>query len=241
MTLRNSLLFPCLGLFAFGCKSTPAVSSDDLATHGMSMEVHALADDNHTELRVKLWAGDADKQGTLVNLSPSDQLMLTAPTTQAFGAVGSEGQGTIYGLNLGALDATTFSIDLKRTKAASALANTVQLPKAFTLKKQTKDSFSRKEMITFEWDRADGSHTMSIEIKGDCIERWSKTLTGDPGTYVVNAGELKPFSTTDADKTCPVNVVVTRELDNGQFSAEFGHVSVGYASQIRGYTINSAP
>lgn len=241
MTLRNSLLFLGFGLFAFGCKKTPAVASEDLATHGMSMEVRALADDHHTEVRVKLWAGDADLQGTLVNLSKDDSLMLTSPTAQVFGVVGSEGQGTIYGLDLGALDAAKISIDLKRAKAASALNNVIMLPKAFTLKDQNGKTFKRTELITLDWDRADGSHTMSVDLKGDCIEHYTKTLAGDPGTYVINAGDIKPFSDSDKDKTCGVNVVVTRELDNGQFSVEFGHKSVGYASQIRGYTINSAP
>jgi hypothetical protein len=241
MTLRNTLLFLGFGLFAFGCKKTPAISSDDLATHGMSMEVNALADDHHTEVKVKLWTGDAKSEGTMVNLSSNDSLMLTAPTMQAFAAVGTQDQGTIYGLDLGALDDAVLSIDLKRTKAASALGNKVQLPKAFTLKDQNGKTFKRSELLTLDWDRADGSHTMSVEISGDCIEHYSKTLSGDPGTYVINAGEIKPFSTTDADKSCPANVVVTRARENGQFSAEFGHVSVGYARQIRGYTITSAP
>ncbi|MGZ3476314.1 MAG: hypothetical protein ACXWUG_20550, partial [Polyangiales bacterium] len=185
--------------------------------------------------------GDADKQGTLVTLSKDDSLMLTSPSAQALGTVGSEGQGVIYGADLGPLDAAKISIDLKRAKAASALGNVVMLPKAFTLKDQNGKTFKRTELLTLDWDRADGTHTMSVDLKGDCIEHFTKSLSGDPGTFTLNAGDIKPFSDTDKTKSCSVNVVVTRELDNGQFSAEFGHVSVGYARQIRGYTITSAP
>jgi hypothetical protein len=243
MTLRTSLLFLGFGLFAFGCKSTPAVDSADIATHGMAMDVEAIADDHQTVLRVKLWVGDADKQGTLVTLSTDDSLMLTSPTSQVLGSVDTQGQGVVYGATLGALDAAKISIDLKRAKAASALGNVVMLPKAFTLKDQNGKTFKRAELFTLDWDRADGTHTMSVDLKGDCIQHFNKALSGDPGTFTLNAGDIKPLSDTDTDKakSCSVNVVVTRELDNGQFSAEFGHVSVGYARQIRGYTITSAP
>jgi hypothetical protein len=246
MTLRNSLLFLGFGLFgsfAIGCKPTPAVDSSDVATHGMSMEVRAISDGTSTDLSVKLWVGDAANRGTLVTLSKDDSLQLTQPSMQVLGITGEDGQGKIYGATLAALDASTISIDLKRAKAASALGNSVNMPPAFTLTGPTGMSVSRAGTTTIGWNRADGSHSMRLTVRGDCLETLDKTITGDPGTYVFNAGDIKPFCDAKAKDSCSASLTLTRELNNSgtTFSAEFGHASVGYAAQTRTLAFTSSP
>lgn len=226
-------------LVAFGCVNNENVSSDDVATHGMSMNFQVTNDGSHSVVDLEVHVGDWQSH-TFAQLSASDELMLTAPVAQKLGVAGTRYNGTYYGASLDSSDGP-FVLDFKRTKGVSALGNRLVMPPSFAVTGTTGTTVSRKEALTFNWNRADGGHTMTLDLHGDCVQYTSKSIVGDPGTFVVNAGELKPVTGHDTD-SCAVSAVITRTLVNGgSFSAEFGQESRGIGIQTRTVAFTSAP
>lgn len=247
MTLRTSFFFPVIAAFGLafgmGCKPTPAVDSTDVATHGMSLQVESVSNGSDTSLKVWVWVGDADKKGTIATLVSGDQLMLKEPTSLArvLNTVDTQGQGYIYGASLPALDGDRLVIDFTRSKSASALGNSVTMPPAFTLTGPSGTTVKRSEMAKVQWNAGTGSYSMHVAVDGDCLDHQEKSIAGDPGSFVFNAGEIQTITDARKNDSCAATITVYRDITTGTFSAEFGHTSTALTRQVRSISFTSAP
>lgn len=242
MTNRSSFALAALAavpLFALGCAKKESVDSQDVTTHGMSLELDVVNDGTNNAVYAALHVGDWQSL-VWARLSTGDQLLIADPKggKQALSIVSNDGK-TAYGANLPAMDGE-YTLDFIRAKGASALGNKVTVPPSFTITAPT--SVSRKEALTFTWAAASGPQ-MAYTLSGaSCLQaHTAKDIVGDPGTFTINAGELKALSGKEAE-SCEVTVKVTRTITtNSCCSAEFGHPSRALGRQERVFKFTSTP
>jgi hypothetical protein len=84
----------------------------------------------------------------------------------------------------------------------------VVLPPSFTLK--APPTTSRTAPIVLEWDAppAPVTHGVSLEIDGECIQPFRRTLSLDTGTFALQPADFFPVG---APRPCALTVVVHRE------------------------------
>jgi len=245
MSIRTSLgLLALLAVpvLAAACVKKESVDSRDVTTHGMSLEFEVKNDGTKSKVEAMLHVGSHETY-VYARLSDGEQLILTDPSgdKRALAFTGTQNAAK-YGTEV-PTSAGDYILDFLRVKgAASALGNKVTLPAAFTLKAPA--SAPRKEALTFTWDAAagTGAAAMSYSLSGDCIQAHvPKDIIGDPGTFMINAGEIKAVTGKDM-ATCRVTLKVVRAVTtNATFSAEFGHRSVGRGIQERVVNFDSVP
>lgn len=242
MSIRSSFPFAvaAVTLLALGCAKKESVDSQDVTTHGMSLELQIVSDGTNNKVEAGLHVGDWQSL-VWARLSAGDQLVLEDPkgSKQALPVLVADGK-TVYGATLPAMDGV-FSLDFLRAKGASAFGNKVTVPPAFKLSAPA--TVSRKEALTFTWDAAAGTYQMAYSLNGaSCLTAHSaKSIAGDPGTFTINAGELKAYSGKETE-SCEVTLKVTRSIvTNSCCSAEFGHPSRAIGRQERVIKFTSAP
>ena len=241
MSLRPSFALAAFSaLFVFGCAKKESVDSQDVTTHGMSLELQVVGDGANNTVEAGLHVGSWESL-VWARLSTGDELILADPKGEkrVLGVVNSSGK-TVYGITLPAMDGE-FVLDFTRTKGASALGNKVLVPPSFTL--TAPSSVSRKEGLTFTWAAAAGTHEMSYALSsGSCLRSHiSKDILGDPGTFTIPAGSIEAFSGRDTE-SCEVTLTVSRTVTtNSCCSAEFGHPSRARGRQTRTFKFTSTP
>jgi hypothetical protein len=223
------------------CTKKESVDSRDVTTHGMSIELEVRNDGTKSHVEAALHVGSYQTY-TYAKLTEGEQLILTDPSAdkRALSFIGNN-DAAKYGADV-TTGAGTYLLDFIRVKgAASALANKVELPAGFTLKAPA--SVPRKEALTFTWDAAAGGNaSMSYSLEGNCISAHAaKSIVGDPGTFTINAGEVKAFTGKEGE-TCRLTLTVSRSLSTKSCcSAEFGHESIARGVQARVVTFDSTP
>jgi len=242
MSIRSSfaLAVAALPLLALGCAKKESVDSQDVTTHGMSLELDVVNDGTNNKVYAALHVGDWQSL-VWARLTTGDQLVLNDPKggKQALGILVQDGK-TAYGGSLPAMDGE-YALDFLRAKGASALGNKVTVPPSFTLTAPA--SVPRKEALTFTWGAAAGTHQMAYSLSGaSCLSAHaSKDIAGDPGSFTINAGELKALSGKETE-SCEVTLKVTRTITtNSCCSAEFGHPSRALGKQERVFKFTSTP
>jgi hypothetical protein len=244
MSVRTSLfLAPLLAVAALslGCQKKESVDSRDVTTHGMSLKLDVINDGNRSRVDAELHVG-SHETSVYARLSDGEQLILTSPDgdKRALSTITSGGK-TSYSAEVAPL-AGIYTLDFLRVRgAASALGNKIDVPPGFTL--TAPPTVSRAEALTFTWDAAPSSGaTMSYVLNGDCLTAHApKQIIGDPGTFTLNAGDLKAYDT-KATESCTVKLKVTRARSSDACcSAEFGHPSLARGIQERVITFTSAP
>lgn len=245
MTHRSFLGLATLSLVALaaGCTPRETLNSNDVATHGMSLNISANSTGTNTTVEVELHVGSADSK-TVAKLTPDDHLILKVagkPDRLLVEKNNDSYRGTYYALDVGETSGD-FIVDFTRTKGASALGNKMTLPPPFTLL-AIPGPISRKEPLIVKWDRADGGHDMTIALDGSCIQTvFARSITGDPGTYTFNAGDIKSNAGQET-ANCSINIRVARAYNNSNnyFSSEFGQPSKSKASHVRVLAVDSKP
>lgn len=244
MSIRTSLALAALAalpVVAVACVKKESVDSRDVTTHGMSLELQVKNDGAKSRVEAKLHVGSY-KTYTYARLIDGEQLILTDPSMDkrvlAF-AGSNDAPEYVAEVNT---SGGTYVLDFIRVKgAASALGNKVEVPPAFTVNVPT--SAPRNQPLTFTWDAASGSGAaMSYTLRGDCIQSHiSKEIIGDPGTFTINAGELKALAGKE-NATCKLTLTVVRSKStNACCSAEFGHESMARGIQERVVAFDSVP
>jgi hypothetical protein len=244
MSIRTFLALAALGaapVLAIACVKKESVDSRDVTTHGMSLEFEVKNDGSASKVNAKLHVGSYQTY-TYARLIDGEQLILTDPSMDkrvlSFAGT-NDAPEYVAEVNT---SGGTYLLDFLRVKgAASALGNKLELPPAFTLKAPT--AAPRNQPLTFTWDAAvDSGATMSYTLSGDCIQAHvPKNIIGDPGTFTINAGEIKAFSGKE-NATCRLKLTVVRaKTTNACCSAEFGHESIARGIQERVISFDSTP
>lgn len=240
MSMRIALILAVLGssLAPAGCVKKESVDSQDVTTHGMSLEMDVINDGTKSKVYVALHVGSWQSL-VWARLSTGDQLVVVDPAGNSHALkVAYDANKTAYGAELPPM-AGEFKLDFTRAKGASALGNKTVVPAPFTLAVNAA-SVSRKEALTFTWGAA--SAAMAYSLSGPCISSHaSKTILGDPGSFTINAGELKAI-TGKENETCQLTLKVTRSVVSDKCcSSEFGHPSHSNGVQERVINFETKP
>ena len=237
----NSIIVFALGLSAVACAKKETVDSTDVATHGMSLDCKVTDDGANVDIYAALHVGSY-QSNTFARLTQGDTLVLRPPSGGPVTLVVTESGGkTAYGTRSSSPSSGDYILDFLRTKGASATNNKFTLPPPFTLVGPT-GSVSRKSMVALTWDRASGAYATTLRVTGTCLETLQRSIVGDPGSYNLNSGDLRGFTSDDEAKTCTAQVTLMRTLETANtFSAEFGQASHGEGIQSRTISFQSAP
>lgn len=240
--MRTSLILTALvaAPLLAGCVKKESVDSQDVTTHGMSLELDVVNDGQKSKVYAALHVGSWESL-VWARLSSGDQLIVVDPAgaRQALSILNTSGK-TAYGVDLAAMEGE-FKLDFIRAKGASALGNKVTVPPAFTVVAPA--MHSRKEPLTFTWNAAPGSGAeMRYSLTGPCISSHvPRSISGDPGTFTINAGDIKPVTGKEME-SCQLTLKMTRAIvTNACCSAEFGHPSRTNGVQERVVFFQSAP
>lgn len=210
---RFGLTALCLiGLSALGC-SKETTSSSNIKTGGIAALIDVYADDDttatvHVELRV-----GGSSSNTYVALEGGDSLKATADgKTKTLTSVDTG----IYEADFsGVAGGTEFQVTLDRPDDDTASDNSGILPEPFTLDDPASDLSRADDDLPLTWAPAETGDGMHVEIDGDCIFRYSKSMS-DTGSYTVAAGQLDstksddPKTEVDERETCDLTAHVER-------------------------------
>lgn len=222
---------------ALACSST---DSSDVKTHGMHATYTAVSDGSGTRAEAVLKVGGA-ASNDFVKLSSGDTLTVTAgsetsPLTEThFGELYS------YVADLQADAAgTVFTFNFDRTDDEDAPASSATMPTAFNVTAPAAATVvSRAGALTITWDNSATADQMSVDVKGDCILDFHKSVTGDPGTFTINAGDLRTPDNKQ-NESCSGTVVVNRTRA-GTLDAHFGEGGSVTATQMRSVSVRLDP
>jgi hypothetical protein len=230
-------VIPLLSLLA-ACES---VDSSDTMTDGIYAAFTATSDGAVTQAQATLRVGGATSN-TYVELVDGDILTVTDGVNSETMLPSNIGDYYTYLASFDSIaEDTPFTFAFVRTIDAGAPESTASLPAPFALTAPEADSvFSRADdAITITWDPSASADDMSLTLTGDCIFTHSTTLTGDPGTYVIDAGSL---DATDEDNptSCDAKLTVERRRI-GTLDPAFGEGGGIYAAQARTVEIRIDP
>jgi hypothetical protein len=217
------------------------VDSKDVNSSGVYAELNVTASGDGTSLaKAALKVG-----GGLSNtfLSPSAGDTLTATSGGAMRAL--ERRDVAGALSYEATfptDAagTSFVFDFTRAMGASAPGSEVTLPAPFTISEPTATAtISRAAPLRVAWTPAGTSDRMRWTLVGECIVPGAGDISGDPGSFVIDANRVLALDP-KAGTTCPVTVEVVRTRA-GRLSTGYGKGGTIQAHQRRTVTFRSAP
>ncbi|MDQ3367758.1 MAG: hypothetical protein M3680_20230 [Myxococcota bacterium] len=136
-------------------------------------------------------------------------------------------------------EGAVFEVAFQRTVDDGAPSSTATLPAKFTLA-QPASSASRAAPLSLAWSPAATSDLMSWSVEGDCIERESSPITGDPGMAVIPANTIKRRPATTTPETCVITVAVTRTRA-GTLDPGYGKGGTITGNQTRRIQLSSTP
>jgi len=220
-----------------GCAS---LDSEELLTTGISAEITVTADGSGSSDVTAVLRAGGGLSTTFVDLSSGDELTAT---------LGEETQ-VLTEVSLAAITSytTTFDtaptgedyiISLDRIEFDSAPNTVVQLPPPFELEPLAVEDYSRSEdPLTVSWSPSDTTDDMRVTVDGDCFLVHFQELSGDPGTYTIEAGTLE--DTGSEPSNCEATVTVQRRRA-GQLDPGYGEGGSAAGLQVREVSIGSAP
>ena len=178
---------------------------------------------------------------TYVELEGDDSLTATAGGQSKELNTVTIGDSIVYTAALPVTEADEpFVLALERSIDGGAPDTTVSLPAPFSISSpQEGASFSRSgEELVINWDLANDGDTMTVTVEGDCIEDWSESLSEDPGSLTIGAGELVALDGQEAE-TCDLTVGVSR-MREGELDPAYAGGLI-HAMQVRAVTLTAAP
>ena len=220
-----------------GCSS---LDSADLLTDGISAEVAVTADGSgDSEVSTVLRAGGG-LSTTFVELSGDDQLTATlGDETQVLQQV-SLGNLVSYTTTFDSAPVDTdFVVSLDRMLDEGATQTTVRLPEPFEIEALQQESFSRADDdLTVTWTPSDSGDDMRVVVDGDCFIVNMEDLSGDPGTWTLEAGTLE--DTGEEARSCEATVTVQRRR-SGTLDPNYGEGGSAVGMQVREISLSSSP
>lgn len=221
---------------AMGC--TESMSSTDVRTHGIaaSFTVEAGNADSST-VRAVLRAGGKNSN-TYITLDNGDKLRVEANGQNVPMTAYDEGH---YQANIGTGAADTeYKVIFERGQDDDGAPDNIgKLPKPFDITGVPDNSPSRKDDdVTIKWDNAGSTDSMDLEIDGDCIFKFHKSVP-DTGEYIIPKGSLDSTGGKDP-KSCNLTVVMKRSRA-GSTDSHLNEDSSFVLSQRRATKFMSAP
>jgi hypothetical protein len=237
--MRHVGLVLVLGLSATA--ACTKVASTDLKTSGMSASMNVTADGTgKSTANAQLFVGDSlvDR----VDLVGGDTLTATAGNqTQTLQRTNVLNVVTYSADFQGAdQEGTKYTIAFTRASDTNAPNSIATMPAPFSiLTPAASASFSRAgDDITITY--AGGTSDKMSWLASGCIQTvGTQYLTGDPGTFTITKGTLKPDAQS-AMATCNVTITLYRTR-SGQLDPAYGHGGSIFAQQTRTLTISSKP
>lgn len=219
-----------------GCED---VGSGDVLTSGMWADVSFTADGTGTSQAAAALRVGGGLSNTYVDLEGDDEL--TATLTDETVPMVEEQLGEIHRY-VASFDTAPVGepliVAFVRTVDGGAPGSVAELPPEFDLYDPAAATFSRNtEDLLLVWAPS-SSHTMRIEISGDCVFTYVEDVT-DGGTYTLPAGTLDPLD--DANQgTCALDIVV-RRIQPGTVDPAFGEGGTAFGIQSRQTEVASTP
>ncbi len=234
-----SLLAVSVGTFALmACES---VDSEDIKTSGMHATFTAKADGTDTALEAILRVG-GETSTTYVALSDGDELAVThgdETLTLSENHLGDYYYYTASVPTTGADERFVLSFTRAEEDSAPETVATLPAPMAFT-SPAADTTFSRgTDAITVTWEPSGSTDDVNIDIAGECFVNVMENLSGDPGTYTFEAGDLESREA-DEDDTCVATVTLTKKR-TGTLDAAFGEGGKVYGAQVRELSLRVDP
>ncbi|MBA3817936.1 MAG: hypothetical protein H0X17_03525 [Deltaproteobacteria bacterium] len=232
----NALLW-VVALPLVGCAKT---DSSDVLTSGIHASISATsAGVGTTDVHATLFLGNPINL-SFVELTGNDELIASH---------GGEDKVMVETELLNVVShRASFQTDAEGAELEVAFLRTVDdgaprsiatLPAKFTLV-QPATSASRAAALSLEWSPAATSDLMSWSVEGDCIERESSPITGDPGTAVIPADTIMLRAATSTPETCVITVAVTRTR-GGTVDRGYGEGGTFTGNQTRKIQLMSTP
>lgn len=237
MNPTKILLASVVILATSACEST---DSEDVKTSGMYATFTAISDGSGTRAEAVLKVGGATSN-TFVKLSSGDTLSVKAASESL--TLTETHFGELYSY-VGDLTAdapgTEFTFVFDRTSDEDAPSSKATMPAAFNITAPAASTvIKRSESNTITWDSSGSSNAMTVEVKGGCIIDYRQAVTGDPGTFTLNAGALKTPQNKETE-SCSGTIVVTR-ASAGTLDPAFGEGGSVTASQQRTVEVRIDP
>jgi hypothetical protein len=228
-------LLPALALA--GCAKT---DSSDLLTSGIYAAIAASADgDGTTDVSATLYVGNPINLN-FVDLTGDDALVAELGTQQMV-------MTEVQLLNIVSHHATfnsdnegdQFQVSFERSVDRGAPNSFAILPAKFELD-AAPTTHSRAQALTLTWSPIVSGSQMRWEVRGDCLEDESQTLTSDSGTLTIEANRIqKRMGEMIADQ-CQMTVSVVRS-EPGDLDPGYGKGGVIEGKQVRRVMITSTP
>lgn len=241
MQARNSMVLLTLAAAGLGSMACSSSDSEDIRTSGMYANYTAVSDGASTRVTATLRVGGPTSTN-FVKLSSGDSLVASS---------GSESQTLtethlleIYSyvgtLSVNA-EGSVINFNFDRSAADEDAPNSnVTLPAEFSISAPTGGDQSRAQALTVTWAPSGSSDTMTVSVDGDCLRHRTFDVTGDPGTFTLNAGQVEPLNSGSTGSSCSATIAVARRR-NGSVDPAFGEGGLITGTQARTVSIRSIP
>lgn len=227
-----------LSVVALGCEKA---DSTDIKTSGMYATFTAVNKGGATRVAGVLKTGGA-VSNTFIQLGGNDKLFAAAKEEKKQLAEHHVGNFYEYDADLAANaenDEVVFSFE-RVAPDESAPNSKVTLPKPLTITAPAASVIvKRSEPLTVTWDNQGTTDRMIVEVTGDCVHYYKAEVSGDPGTFVIEANKIKPLND-QASAACSGMVKVSRTRA-GTLDPAFGEGGQVTATQLREVSVRIDP
>jgi hypothetical protein len=219
-----------------------SVESSDVLTSGIYADYAVTAtNDNTATTKATLKVGGG-LSNTFVELDGDDALTVTSRGETK--TLGEKNIGEMYWYEADwplAAEAAEFVFAFVRTVDDGAPESTVTLPASFSIDAPTAAFIIKRgtDDLTVTWSPSGSTDSMSIAVRGDCIENVSETVSDDPGTYTFSADRIVTKEDKESD-SCEGTVELTRTR-TGSLDEAFEEGGRVVAEQIRSVKIRLDP
>src|SRR5512140_2449181 len=226
-----------LALLASGCAKT---ESSDLLTSGIYADLSAHSTGmGTTTVYATLYVGNPSNLN-YVELTGNDQLIASYG-----GQHKTMNQAELLNIVSHAAEFSTdaegaaFEIALERSVDAGAPKSTVTLPAAFTLNPAPATA-SRAAPLMLTWSSSASTDAMAWKVTGACIGDTEGTITGDPGSWMIQAGTFVKRQGQNIADSCMVTITMTRSR-TGVVDSHYGKGGTAVGIQERTVSLTSTP
>mgnify|MGYP001583018331 CR=1 FL=1 len=226
-----------LALLASGCAKT---ESEYLLTSGIYADLSARSTGTGTTtVYATLYVGNPSNLN-FVELTGNDQLLASYGSqhkamnqTELLNIVSHAAEFSTDA------EGATFEIALQRSVDAGAPKSTVTLPAAFTLN-PAPATVSRAAPLALSWSSLASTDAMAWKASGACIGDTQGTITGDPGSWMIQAGTFTKRDGQNIADSCMVTITVTRSRA-GMLDSHYGKGGAAVGIQARTVSVTSTP